>query len=145
MIYAREKYVKMSSLSSVFTTKGQRIWYVWWWFYVHHMGATRIFNLNVYDMRGDGFMYTMWVLLGWGWRHLLWALCPHHCLPSNFGGWGEDTFRRTMLSCMNGFFDRLTFTLLINASIHQNGARMRWFRSLSLELYPNCCQSLTLQ
>ena len=36
------------------------------WFYVQHMGATRIFNLNVYDMRGDGFMYTMWVLLGWG-------------------------------------------------------------------------------
>ena len=79
---------------------------MWWWFYVQlytmwHMGATRIFNLNVYDMRGDGFMYTMWVLLGWGWRHLLWALCPHHCLPSNFGGWGEDTLRQKML---NGFF-----------------------------------------
>ena len=64
-------------------------------------GSTRIFNLNVYDMRGDGFMYTMWVLLGWGWRHLLWALCPHHCLPSNFGGWGEDAFKQKML---NGFF-----------------------------------------
>ena len=126
-------------------------------------------KVNVYNMCGDSFMYScttygIRVLLGYLTSTYMICVVMVLCTPCGCyldGGDGTccelyvltTVYHLTLevevkihlgKRCLMAFFDRLTFTLSINASIHQNCARMKCFRSLNMELYPNCCRSLTL-